>query len=86
MHKRFLRPTPFFILSILALLYLLGELISSGGAADGWLFRISKMVLPLVLFMVIADLLLKHFLNRFWPIVAIELFLLLGLVYYWVVS
>jgi len=86
MRKRFLRPSPFFVASILCLLYLLFELITSGGATDGWLFRIAKMLLPLVVFMVVADLLLKRFMTRFRGIVTIELLLFLGLAYFWVVS
>jgi hypothetical protein len=86
MRKRFLRPSPFFVISILCLLYLLFELITSGGATDGWLFRIGKMLLPLLVFMVLADLLLKRFMTSFRGIVTIELLLFLALVYYWVVS
>ncbi len=87
MHKKhLLKPTPFFILSLLGILYLLFELITSGFVVEGWVYRIKNLLLPVILFMIAADVLLKYFIKKTRRILVIELILLLGVIYYWIVT
>ena len=80
-----LKPTLFFVLSVILLLYVLFEIISSG-EVEGWAYRMTKLLLPVALFMLVSDVLLKFFLSSVRRIWIIEGILSLGVIYYWIVS
>lgn len=84
--KQLWRATPFLVLSVCGFLYLLFELFSSGGAAEGWFNRVKGFLLPVIIFMTIVDLTLKYFFRHVLWIVVTEVLLLLCLLYYWIIT
>jgi len=86
LKKRLFITTPFLIISILSLLWILYELIIERGGFEGWGLLTIYSILPFLIGIIIVDLVLKLLLKTavkwMW---LIEGFLLLGLVYYWIV-
>ena len=86
MLSRLLKPTLFFVISFLLFLYMLFELIASGGTVEGWVYRMVNLLLPVAVGMLITDVLLKYFVKSLKIIWIVEALLLLGVIYYWIVS
>ena len=84
--SRLAKPTLFFVVSILMLLYILFTWIAAGGVVEGWLYRMLHMLLPVAIIMLAIDLLLKYFLRSLRVILLVEGLLSLGIIYYWIVS
>lgn|GEM_PF-3536541 len=83
--NRLYKPTLFFVLSLLLLLYLLLQWVTNGFLWEGWGYRVKNLFLPVVAFMVACDVLLKWFIQSLQTIWIIEFVVLLGIIYYWIV-
>lgn len=86
LKSRLVKPTLFLVVSILIFVYMLFEWIASGRTVEGWVYRMVNLLLPVAIGMLIADLLLKYFVRSLKAIWIVELLLLLGVIYYWIVS
>jgi hypothetical protein len=84
--NRFARPSPFVILSIVAAFLFLYQLIFESGGPDEWRHPLLLRLLLFVFLLVVADLVLKHFIQKHYWLWLIELFLCLVLIYYWIVT
>lgn len=86
LKSRLVKPTLFLVVSILIFVYMLFEWIASGRTVEGWVYRMVNLLLPVAIGMLITDLLLKYFVRSLKAIWIVELLLLLGVIYYWIVS
>ncbi len=86
LKSRLVKPTLFLVVSILIFVYMLFEWIASGRTVEGWVYRMVNLLLPVAIGMLIADLLLKYFVRSLKAIWIVEVLLLLGVIYYWIVS
>ncbi len=68
------------------LLYLLFEWILNGFVVEGWVYRMKNLLLPVAIFMLASDLLLKYFIRSIKWIWLAELTLSLAIIYYWIVT
>lgn len=86
LKQRLLKTTPFLILYAVGLLYILFEVVFNSGL-ERWGVVTIYSVLPFLLFTFLVDVILKIVLKTklLW-IWMIELTLLLGLVYYWIIT
>ena len=86
LKSRLVKPTLFLVVSILIFVYMLFEWIAAGGTAEGWVYRMVNLLLPVAIGMLITDLLLKYFVRSLKAIWIVEALLFLGVIYYWIVS
>ena len=84
--NRLAKPSLFFVVSLLIVLYILFEWIAAGGHVEGWVYRMVNLMLPVAISMLVIDLLLKYFLRSLRVIWLVEAVLSLGIIYYWIVS
>jgi hypothetical protein len=80
-------PTPFVILSVIVIIILLYGLIAEREGTEGWRYLAIHTLLPALILMIVIDLLLKWTIRKAtkW-IWLIEAILILGFVYWWVVT
>ena len=86
LKSRLVKPTLFFVVSILVFVYMLFEWIASGQTVEGWVYRMVNLLLPVAIGMLITDLLLKYFVKSLKAILIVEALLLLVVIYYWIIS
>lgn len=88
MFKKWLtRTTPFVVIALFSAIVLLYQFITQGGGPDGWRYPFLLRLLFFILFIIAVDLILKYAIatKTFW-IWVVEIFLCLGLLYYWIVT
>ncbi len=88
MIKRwFSRTTPFVILSVIIIIVLLVNLIVERGGTDAWQYLVIYSLLPSLIIMLIIDLLLKWAIKKAtkW-IWIIEVILMSGFAYWWIIT
>lgn len=84
--KWFARTSPFVILSVVTAFILLYQVVFESGGPDEWRHPLLLRLLFFLILIIIADLILKHFIQRnYWLWIA-ELFISLGFIYYWIVT
>ena len=86
LKSRLVKPTLFFVVSILIILYIFFEWIAAGRMVEGWVYRMVNLLLPVAIGMLISDILLKYFVKSLKTILIVEALLFLGVIYYWIVS
>ena len=86
LKSRLVKPTLFFVVSILIILYIFFEWIAAGRTVEGWVYRMVNLLLPVAIGMLISDILLKYFVKSLKTILIVEGLLFLGVIYYWIVS